>query len=176
MSSSHVKGRALVYGLLDILTTMRFSITSLNEEFHKFLTKHIKWLSYVMEESYDSDAKLYLPIHKHLVVELTNFLKDPDGHFEYFDLVFNEYYDIIINCRRFRGIDDEVYHNMDDFFKNYVSKLNYILANTDYTIMKEKNREFYHDLNKYILDPERIHKIADKFSMSFCDYLDAIDV
>jgi hypothetical protein len=178
MSSSQVKGRALVYGLLDILYTMRGS-RFLNEEFYEFLTKHIEWLSNLMEESYDSDAKLYLPIYKHLLIELVNFLKYPERHIEYFDLVFSEYYDIVINCRRFdRNYDgnEEEYHNMEDFFKSYVSKLDYISANTDYTIMKEQNRELYHDLNKYILKPERIDKIADKFGMNFCEYLDAIDV
>lgn len=178
MSSTHVKGRALVYGLLDILYTMRGSCF-LNEEFYEFLTKHITWLSCIMTAYYDTDSKLYLPIYKHLVVELANFLKYPERHIEYFDLVFSEYYDIVINCRRFDRNDDgdeEEYHNMDDFFKSYVSKLDYILANTDYTIMKEQNRELYHDLNKYILKPERIEKMADKFGMNFCDYLDAIAV
>jgi hypothetical protein len=36
--------------------------------------------------------------------------------------------------------------------------------------------KFYHDLNKYILKPERIEKMAGKYGIDFIDYLDAIDV
>ena len=44
----------------------------------------------------------------------------------------------------------------------------------DYALAKQKNEPFYIELNKYILKPERVEKMATTYHMEFCDYLDAI--
>lgn len=181
MYSKQLIGRALVYNLLDILTTIRSCVSVTNEYSRDFLSKYIDWLSSIMSSAYNSDAILYSPLHKHMVTSLTHFLKRPETYLgiDYFDLTFSEYWDIKANCRRFSDIvNDEEFHSggMENFFNNYVSRLEHILENTDYASLKEENREFYLDLTRYIGNPDRIQRISSQFDMDFCEYLDAIDM
>lgn len=181
MVSLQVTGRALVYTLLDILCEMRPCVTGQNEEFYEFMTKHIVWLSSLMNASYNSDSLLYLPIHKHMVRTLRHYLKYPESYYGMggFDIYMGDYINMKTSCWRFAGIDDkEEYYRIDmnHFFTKYVAKLEHVLANTDYTTLKEQNREFYHELNKYILKPERIEKMAHDYGINSIEYLDAIGV
>lgn len=129
-------------------------------------------------QSLKSDKELYNPIYKEQLNELKDFLKNPDEHFDLFIQVFREYWDINNSfCRS--HCDDCDYHTMQDFLIPIVSDLEYILERVprhDYETMHEENKEFYHELNKYICKPERIERIAGQYGIEFFDYLDAIAV
>ena len=156
--------------LLDILVTFRGN--AIYTDFREFINSHINWIS-----SLNSDAELYDPIKKESLRELKNFLKHPDSYLEDFIDLFEEYIDIV---ESFGSSElDDACLTIDDLFTEIVSELEMILYRippNDYETMKEKNREFYHDLNKYILNPERIKKMAGEYGIEFIDYLDAIDV
>jgi hypothetical protein len=156
--------------LLDILVTFRRD--SMYPYFRMFLTEQINWVS-----SLNSDADLYNPQNKEPLIKLKNFLKYPEAYLEQFIDLFKEYMEIKRTFAKYD--DDEEFGSIDDFFTEIVSELEMILYRMpplDYETMKENNREFYHDLNKYILKPERIEKMACKYGIDFIDYLDAIDV
>lgn len=171
MNTPQVEGNMTVLWLLNIFVTMRNETTG---DFLEFLNTHIEWLSALELASYDSDEKLYSPIIKHLVRALRDFLKHPEEHLEAFNMVFDEYYSVKLSCRRFSNIEDDNYHSMDEYFTTIVADLDYILANTDYKTMKEDNRIFYQELNKHVLNPKRIQKMAGQFDIDFCEYVDAI--
>lgn len=157
--------------LMDILETFRANARC--EDFRKFLNSHIVWLS-----SITSDTELYHPSNKKPLVELKNFLEDPEEHLEDFIELFQEYMDIKYAFRHYHDNNDD-WGTMDSFFTDIVSDLEYILYRmlpADYETMKEKNRQFYHEINKYVLKPERIEKMAQQFGIEFFDYMDAIAV
>jgi hypothetical protein len=138
--------------LLDILVTFRES--AIYPNFLEFLNSHINWISCLKK-----DADLYDPINKERMRELKNFLKYPEAHLEDFIDLFKEYMDIKRSFARYDH-DHEV-GCIDNFFTGIVSELEMILYRmlpNDYETMKEKNREFYCELNKYILHPKRIEK------------------
>lgn len=157
--------------LLDILDTFRENARF--EHFRKFLTSHVRWIS-----ALHSDTELYNPENREQLTILKNFLKYPEDNLLHFIELFQEYMDIKRSFRRYDNTYDDI-HCMDEFFTNIVTDLEYILYRmppTDYERMKEQNREFYHDLNKYILKPERIEKMAHDYGINFIDYMDAIAV
>jgi hypothetical protein len=158
--------------VLDILVTFRGN--AIYPDFREFINSHINWVS-----SLNSDAELYDPIKKESLRELKNFLKHPEAYLEDFIDLFEEYIDIIESFRSSELDDVCPSMSINDLFTEIVSELEMILYRippNDYETMKETNREFYHELNKYILNPERIKKMAGEYGIEFIDYLDAIDV
>jgi len=157
------------YILLDILETFRE--TARFEHFRQFLTSHMRWIS-----ALQSDADLYNPENREQLTILKNFLKYPEENMMHFIELFQEYMEIKRSFRRYDNTDDDI-HCMDAFFTDVVAELEYILDRmppTDYERMKENNRQFYHDLNKYILNPDRVEKMAAAHEIEFIDYMDAI--
>ena len=155
--------------LLDILETFRS--TARFEHFRQFLTSHMRWIS-----ALQSDTDLYNPDNREQLTILKNFLKYPEDNLQHFIELFQEYMDIKRSFRRYDNTDDDM-HCLDTFFGDIVTELEYILERmppVDYETMKENNRQFYHDLNKYVLKPQRIEKMAHNYGIEFIDYLDAI--
>lgn len=106
-----------------------------------------------------TDNQLYLKENKYIVAELDYLLRAI----------------IRLNLRdypRFLQFGDCVEQVNGILFE--LGKILYILF--DYQEMKKNNEEFYWELNKYVLHPDRIERMASKYSMEFFDYLDAIAV
>lgn len=59
-----------------------------------------------------------------------------------------------------------------DIISSDLDKIMYI----DYDKMRNNNREFFLELNQYVLHPERIQRISQRFNIEFFDYLDSLDV
>lgn len=69
--------------------------------------------------------------------------------------------------------DEYRYYTINDNIHNTILKLNGIIR-FDYKRMKEANENLYLELNKVILNPERIQNMATIYDIDFFDYLDAI--
>lgn len=50
----------------------------------------------------------------------------------------------------------------------------HLLYDLDCEMMKEQNREFYIELNKVVLNPERIERMTSKYNIEFFEYLRTI--
>jgi hypothetical protein len=143
------------------------------EQFLRILDKHIGWLKQL-----DNDLQLFDFRNKANLNELTSFLKDPNPHFEGWvrHIYMDEHCDFRRGFLRFLVAE---HRPLDKQFAPIVFELEYILESTpsgDYETMHENNRQLYYELNKYILNPQRIEKMATKFGLEFSAYLDAIDV
>jgi len=57
-----------------------------------------------------------------------------------------------------------------DFILDILNTIMYTNADPE-----EGDGEFYCELNKYVLNPERIERFSQKFGMEFFEYLDALD-
>lgn len=161
----------IIYLLQDIVET--FLENSESEDFHCFLNYHLHWLRTIQH-----DCDLYNPIYRQKLRELKDFLQNPEYHFEEFLELYREYMTIKY---AFRWYDHWTgpYQPMSTFFESIVSDLEYILhrsPSSDYLTMKENNRQFYHELNAYILHPERLENICCEYGIEWPDYLDAIAV
>jgi len=49
-----------------------------------------------------------------------------------------------------------------------------LIFDLDYEEMRKQNREFYLDLIKYTMHPDRIQRFADKYEMEFFEYLEIL--
>lgn len=65
------------------------------------------------------------------------------------------------------------YYTINDNIRSILLTLNGIIR-FDYNRMKQDNENFYIELNKVILKPERIQNMATIYDIDFFDYLDAI--
>lgn len=65
------------------------------------------------------------------------------------------------------------FNHLIDEFDNIVLDLERILR-FDYIRMKADNEVFYLELNKFVLNPKRIEKMASMFDLDFFDYLNII--
>ena len=160
-----------IYSLGDVVYTLFAKAPTL--ELWRWLGRHVDLI-----QSLKNDKELYNPIYTEQLNELKNFLKEPEEHLELFIETYWEYMEIKDSFRR-HDCDECAYYTLQDFFIPIVSELEYILERVprhDYETMHEKNKEFYHELNKYICKPERIERIAGQYGIEFFDYLDAIDV
>ena len=162
--------KTTLYLLMDIVDT--FLENSDIIEFRCMLHCHLDWLNRVR-----NDQELYDPIYKYKLNELKEFLKNAECYFEEFIDLYRDYE----NARRaFEWYEHyDPYQPMSEFFVELVSELEYILDRTpsrDYDWLHEKNREFYCELNKYILKPERIEKMSHEYGMDEITYMDAIGV
>ena len=62
---------------------------------------------------------------------------------------------------------------INDVIQEILLKLNGIIR-FDYSKMKKDNENFYMELNKVILNPQRIEIMASYYGIDFFEYLDAI--
>jgi hypothetical protein len=160
-----------LYLLMDILET--FMQNSESHDFHCFLNYHLNWIGKL-----HNDADLYNPIYRQPLTELKELLENPEYHFEEYLDLYREYMTIKYAFKWYEHWTGP-YQPMSTFFETIVSDLEYILSRTpsrDYLTMKENNRQFYHDLNAYILHPERLENICCEYGVEWPDYLDAIAV
>lgn len=65
------------------------------------------------------------------------------------------------------------YYSINDTIRNILPILNGIIR-FDYNKMKQDNEDFYNELNKHILKPERIQNMAAAHNIDFFEYLDTI--
>jgi len=66
---------------------------------------------------------------------------------------------------------DDVFEEIDDIAL-CLDKIMHI----DYDKMRQDNRDFFVELNQYILKPDRVQKMSEQFNIDFFDYLDALDI
>lgn len=143
-----------------------------SNDFRSFLNHHLIWIS-----SIKNDGDLYNPITRNKLNEIRIFLKEPEYHFEEFIELFREYMDIKRAFKPYQYYN--FYEPMSAFFEPIVSDLEYILDRTppcNYAAMHGDIRDFYRELNAYILQPQRVKKIASNYGIDPSSYLDAIDV
>jgi len=118
------------------------------------------------------DYKLnwYEPIiNPNLTLELYNFFAYRNWWKNYFINDCIEYHE----NNRTKGFNfiDYLFEQMDDIAL-CLDKIMHI----DYNKMRQDNRDFFVELNQYILKPERVERMAEQCGVDFFDYLDAIDV
>jgi len=171
--SDPMKSRVYIDTIMDIFIKFRRNIDSIYGEFINFLNEHIIWM---LSLSYDVD--MYNPQSKIHVMAICDFLKYPEEYMNEFIDYFSDYMRIKNSFKRV-CIDDMPMNGyyLYEYFTDIVSYLEYILQRTpplNYGEMKENNRDFYNELNKYILHPKRIEKMATQFDIGFFDYLDVI--
>jgi len=152
-----------------------------NVYFCTFLIPYRNWLL-----TLNSDADFYDPFNIERVTDLKNFLKDPDAIIPQYNFdTCNDHLrmkEAFIQKQtggsfRFTTMEEAYAISSADFFTEIVTELEDILMRVppnDYENMREKNREFYHELNKVVLKPERVEKISRRFGLEFFDYLDVI--
>lgn len=178
--------RNIIQSLIEILETLRIVISEEHEytptqEFLEFVSSHLTWL-----ETLDNDIRLYDFRNKSYITQLKVCFTYPHPQFEGCITWWDELLDIAIDFRRIHGQIATIpintlteFKDLDKQLAPIVSKLDYILERippADYDTMHENNRKLYHELNTYILNPERVEKIACEYGMELIDYLDAIDV
>jgi hypothetical protein len=160
----------------DILRIFRYN--TISPYFGEYLNGHLNWVSTI-----NCDQDFYDPRNRERLTQLKNFLEDPDDQMTEYDLEsIQEYVDMknafIQRIHNYDGVfRSTTGYRMDEFFIEIVSDLETILERippSDYPNMKEENREFYLQLNKYILNPKHIEKMSEQFDIGFFDYLDAI--
>jgi len=178
--------RDIIQSLKEILEALRMVIIEEHdytptEEFLTFVSSHLRWL-----ETLDNDIRLYDFRNKSYITQIKSCFTYPHPQFKGCITWYDELLDIAIDFRRIHGEIATIPINTLSEFKDLdkqlapiVSKLDYILDRmppADYETMHENNRELYYELNTYILNPERVEKIACKYGVDICGYLDAIDV
>jgi len=173
------KLRDNIYSILDICR-----LYTHNRQFKRILVSQLNWLGRI------SDADFYHPQNKERVTILKNFLEQPEEHIPHYVtsnfVQINAYIytkeALIAKSKkdpafRFANMQEVYAYSMNDLFTEIVAELEFILTRVppmDYEKMKENKRQFYQDLNKYILKPERIEKMAGEYRINCIEYLDAI--
>jgi hypothetical protein len=175
--------RETILKLTEIFETFRNVISDPTQEFLEFLYKHVSWL-----ETLDNDWCLYDSRNKSQLTEIKEFLTNPLPRFEACITWWDEILQIALTFQELYkelGVDPMVTYDgfkhieLNRVFVPIVSELDYIFMRTpscDYETTHEKNREFYYEMNAYILNPARVEKMANKYGLDLCGYLDAIDV
>jgi len=108
--------------------------------------------------------------HDNLVLELYNLFANGMWWKNDFIMVYMNNYrysDYYEGCKRIKELFEEI-----DNIALCLDKIMHI----DYDKMRKDNRDFFSDLNKYVLKPERIERISGQFGIEFFDYLDSLDV
>lgn len=167
-----INNRVYIEKILDILVKFDTFTVGIYDEFQRFIYLHINWIS-----SLNYDVELYNSRNKEKILVLRDFLRYPEEHLEDFIDYFRDYIIIKASFKNFKTKDG--IQSMNEYFTEIVSELDYILERmppSNYDDMKEKNKNFYQDLNKYIMNPKRIEKMALQFHIDFFDYLDLIDI
>lgn len=175
------KLRDRIYSILDVCR-----VYTHDREFKNDMASYLNWLGRL------SDADFYHHQNRQRVTRLKNFLEHPEDHIPKFNVNSFENYNAYIRTKealiqsstnnpsfRFNTIEESYQYSLDELYTEIVSELEFILPRippSNYEYMKEKNEEFYQDLNKYVLKPERIEKMSHQFGLEFFEYLDAIGV
>lgn len=173
------KLRDSIYSILD---TCR--VYAHDYKFKNYLASYLNWLGRI------SDADFYDPQNKERVTTLKDFLELPENNIPHFDYSNCENINAYIRTKesliqsrtnnpsfRFTTMEEIYQHSLNGLYTEIVSELEFILTRmppNDYQNMKAANKEFYHELNKVVLKPERIEKISQRFGIEFFDYLEAI--
>lgn len=178
--------RDIIETLTEILHIFSVIITEENEftptpEFQAFLDSQLVWIA-----SIDEDLRLYDFRNKSHITELKTFLTYPHPQFKGCIKYMDELMDIADTFRHahdqhgarvLNTLPRNKYLSLQKQFAGISTRLGYILDRTppaDYATMHENNRQLYYELNKYILNPVRIEKMADHYGIEFIDYLDSI--
>ncbi len=98
-----------------------------------------------------------------LLIELHTFFAYRGWWQEDFIITYNIHYGVTLLNELLQKIEDIV---LD------LDKIMHI----DYDKMRQDRRDFFVDLNKYVLKPERLEKISGQFGLDLFDYLDALDI
>lgn len=120
-------------------------------------------------------------INPNLTLELHDFFKYTHWWEKFFITDFLDYvkhtadyddpdYDELLSHITSHSIDD-IFGEMDDIVL-CLDKIMHI----DYDKMRKDNRDFFVELNEYLLHPDRIQRMSEQFNIDFGDYLDALDV
>lgn len=173
------KIRDRIYSILDVCR-----VYAHDYQFKNHLVLYLNWLGMI------SDADFYDPQNKERVTTLKNFLERPEEHIPHFDYNNCENINAYIRTKealiqrgtnnpsfRFATMQEVYQHSLNNLYSEIVSELEFILTRippNDYQNMKAANEEFYHELNKVVLKPERIEKFSQQFGVEFFDYLEAI--
>ena len=113
--------------------------------------------------------------HPDLVRDLYRFCLSKNIWQQEFSEVYLRYYGDVSH-----GKDRELARkNLEELFADikYIRRvLSDILESRSdpHDVLSKDIRDFYCDLNKYVLKPERIERFSEQFGMEFFDYLDAI--
>lgn len=182
-----IKGpRDLIETLIGILQIFSLVITEENEftptpEFLQFLETNLDWLA-----SIDDDTCLYNFQNKSHVTEVKSLLTYPHTPLQRCIKYWDDLMDIAIIFRRLhdqlgtRVLNDlprDEYQSLGKQFAAVNTLLAHILRSmppADYDAMHENNRELYYELNKYILNPTRIDRMAHYYGINSIEYLDGI--
>lgn len=173
------KLRDRIYSILDICR-----VYTHDREFKNDMASYLNWLGRL------SDADFYHHQNRQRVNRLKNFLEHLEDNIPKFNVTSFENYNAYIRTKealiqsrtnnpsfRFFRIEEVYQYSLDELYAEIVSELEFIFTRippSNYEYMKEKNEQFYEDLNKYVLKPERIERFSQKFGLEFFDYLDAI--
>lgn len=185
---NNVEPRYTIEALTAILDTFTLLITEENgftptQEFLDFLNTHLLWLSSLV-----NDWGLYDFRNKSYLTQLKHFLTEPNSYFTGCITWWDQFMDIALGfqsiflqrgARPINSLTFDRYHELNEQFADIVSDLNFVLdriPSHDYETMHENNRLLYYELNKYILNPDRVEKMSSEYGLDTYDYLDAIAV
>ena len=171
--------RDRIYSVLD---TCR--VYAHDKQFKAYLISYLNWLESI------SDMDFYDPQNKEQTATLKSFVEHPEKHIPQYDYNNCENVNAYIRTKealiqsrtnnpsfRFTTMQEVYQYSLDDLYTEIVSELEFILSRippNNYQNMRTKNKEFYHELNKVVLKPERIEKMSQQFGLEFFDYLEAI--
>lgn len=148
----------------------------------RYIKKHLDWL-----RSLDNNMDFYDPCQKEKIINIKNFLKYPERHFEQLIDYMSEYMNIRYVFTKF-DVEDERHLNMDNFFTDTVAKLEECLRVIhnrlkDFTVDKQvavnhildKNRclDVRDDINKYLYVDANVVE-AELFQKPTEDYYDEL--
>lgn len=159
---SSLKSQLLHERIKSLLTMVRFMIDD------KFIYHDSYTIQYNTLSIIKNDDDLYYPENRNILMRLYSFLKSvPKDMIEYEEYYEDEYlYKIDYNRFSYDILDEFILLDsfLEEFYK-IIQQLEYIISSFDYNYqeMREKKKDFYLELAKYVFNPSRIEKISNEY-------------
>lgn len=172
---SSFKSQLLHERIKSLLTMIRFSIDD------KFIYHESYTIQYNTLSVIKNDDDLCSSKNRNILLTLYSFLKSvPKDMIEYEEYYEDKYLEIVDPYRFSYDVLDE-FMLLDSFLEEFdkiIQQIEYIISSFDYNYqeMREKKKDFYLELAKYVFNPSRIEKISNDYNMEWDEYLDTIDL